>query len=49
LNGVGTTDPIVISFSGFVTKYELSGKVDDKITLQTSLKVTGDITIEVEQ
>lgn len=48
LEGVGTTAPIIISFSGFVTKYELSGKVDNKITLQVSLKVTGDITIETE-
>lgn len=46
LDGVGTTDPITIGFDGFVTKYELSGKVDDKVTLQVSLKVTGDITID---
>lgn len=49
MNGVGTTTPITISFSGFVTKYELSSKVDDKVTLQLSLKVTGDIIIATEK
>lgn len=42
----GATTPITVSFNAFVIKIEgPSAKVDDKLTMTFSLKLTGDITI----
>ena len=37
--------PIVITFSGFPTKFDLSTKVDGKVEFSSAIKITGDITI----